>query len=100
MKFRIVRMDIAASPVQNAVAPSSTAVGPSGSVWGLGGQRSVSSVAKPRGLSATFPGSAFVPLPAWCEARSIGRPQGVTKPILERYQRHLFHMRKADGKPL
>jgi integrase/recombinase XerD len=37
---------------------------------------------------------------AWCEARSIGRPQQVTKPILERYQRHLFHLRKADGKPL
>jgi integrase/recombinase XerD len=36
----------------------------------------------------------------WCEARSIGRPQEVTKPILERYQRHLFHLRKADGKPL
>ena len=37
---------------------------------------------------------------AWCEARSIGRPQEVTKPILERYQRHLFHMRKENGKPL
>ena len=37
---------------------------------------------------------------AWCEARSIGRPQEVTKPILERYQRHLFHLRKPDGKPL
>jgi integrase/recombinase XerD len=37
---------------------------------------------------------------AWCEARSIARPQEVTKPILERYQRHLFHMRKDNGKPL
>jgi integrase/recombinase XerD len=37
---------------------------------------------------------------AWCEARSIGRPAEVTKPILERYQRHLFHLRKPDGKPL
>jgi len=37
---------------------------------------------------------------AWCEARSIARPQEVTKPILERYQRHLFHMRKENGKPL
>lgn len=37
---------------------------------------------------------------AWCEARSIGRPQEVTKPILERYQRHLFHMRRDNGKPL
>jgi integrase/recombinase XerD len=37
---------------------------------------------------------------AWCEARSIVRPQEVTKPILERYQRHLFHMRRDNGKPL
>jgi integrase/recombinase XerD len=36
----------------------------------------------------------------WAEARSILRPQEVTKPILERYQRHLFHLRKDDGKPL
>ena len=36
----------------------------------------------------------------WCEARSIVRPVEVTKPILERYQRHLFHLRKPDGKPL
>jgi len=36
----------------------------------------------------------------WCEARSITRPVEVTKPILERYQRHLFHLRKPDGKPL
>ncbi len=27
---------------------------------------------------------------AWCDARSITRPQEVTKPILDRYQRHLF----------
>jgi integrase/recombinase XerD len=37
---------------------------------------------------------------AWCEARGIGRPQEVTKPILDRYQRHLFHMRKPSGQPL
>jgi len=37
---------------------------------------------------------------AWCEARSITRPQEVTKPIIDRYQRHLFHMRKDNGKPL
>jgi integrase/recombinase XerD len=36
----------------------------------------------------------------WAEARSITRPQEVTKPILERYQRHLFHLRKDNGKPL
>jgi integrase/recombinase XerD len=37
---------------------------------------------------------------SWCEARSLLRPQEVTKPILERYQRHLYHHRKPDGKPL
>ncbi len=37
---------------------------------------------------------------AWCEARSIGRPQEVTKPILDRYQRYLFHYRKPSGQPL
>jgi integrase/recombinase XerD len=36
----------------------------------------------------------------WCEARGIARPAEVTKPILERYQRHLFHLRKEDGRPL
>src|SRR5512139_371329 len=37
----------------------------------------------------------------WCEARSLSRPQEVTKPILERYQRHLFHFRSArGGRPL
>jgi integrase/recombinase XerD len=37
---------------------------------------------------------------AWSEARAIVRPQEITKPILERYQRHLYHHRKPDGKPL
>jgi integrase/recombinase XerD len=37
---------------------------------------------------------------AWCETRSIARPNEVTKPILDRYQRHLFYMRKPNGKPL
>ena len=36
----------------------------------------------------------------WCEARSLRRPVDVTRPILERYQRHLYHARKADGAPL
>jgi integrase/recombinase XerD len=37
---------------------------------------------------------------AWCEARSIARPQEVTKPMLEAYQRHLFHLRRADDRAL
>ena len=36
----------------------------------------------------------------WAETRSITRPEEVTKPILERYQRFLFHYRKPNGKPL
>jgi integrase/recombinase XerD len=37
---------------------------------------------------------------AWCETRSITRPEQVTKPILEAYQRHLYYHRKANGKAL
>jgi len=36
----------------------------------------------------------------WCHERSITRPCEVTKPVLERFQRWLFHYRKDDGKPL
>jgi len=36
----------------------------------------------------------------WCEARELQRPHEITKPLLERYQRHLFQMRKANGQPL
>lgn len=37
---------------------------------------------------------------AWCDARGLDRPQDITKPILERYQRHLYYYRQADGRPL
>lgn len=38
---------------------------------------------------------------AWCEDRSIRRPAEVTLPLVERYQRWLFHYRKATtGEPL
>jgi integrase/recombinase XerD len=36
----------------------------------------------------------------WCEERSLVAPQEVTRPILERYQRWLFHYRKKNGRPL
>jgi integrase/recombinase XerD len=36
----------------------------------------------------------------WCEERSIARPAEVTRPMLERYARTLYHHRKADGRPL
>ncbi len=38
---------------------------------------------------------------AWCEERGVSRPSEVTKPILERYARWLYHYRKPeDGRPL
>lgn len=40
------------------------------------------------------------PFIAWAHERGLTRPQEVTKPILERYQRHLFLYRKANGEPL
>jgi integrase/recombinase XerD len=36
----------------------------------------------------------------WCEERGLGRPQEITKPIIERYQRYMFLYRKEDGQPL
>jgi integrase/recombinase XerD len=33
----------------------------------------------------------------WCDERGIQRPQDVTRPMLERYQRYLYLYRKADG---
>jgi integrase/recombinase XerD len=36
----------------------------------------------------------------WCGERGILRPVEVTKAILERYQRWVYHYRKADGTPL
>ena len=36
----------------------------------------------------------------WCDERDLQRPQDITRPILERYQRHLYHIRKSDGQPL
>jgi len=37
---------------------------------------------------------------AWCEERQIGTPRELSMPILERYRRHLFYHRKANGEPL
>ena len=36
----------------------------------------------------------------WCEDRDVTRPGEVTKPILDRYKRHLFYYRTKGGKPL
>jgi integrase/recombinase XerD len=37
---------------------------------------------------------------AWAQERGLVRPHEVTKPILERWQRHLYLHRKPDGQPL
>jgi len=36
----------------------------------------------------------------WCDERGIDRPQDVTRPILERYRRYLYHYRKENGEPM
>ena len=36
----------------------------------------------------------------WTDERALMQPQDITKPILERYQRHLYYYRKPNGKPL
>jgi len=36
----------------------------------------------------------------WCDERGLTQPSDITKQVLERYQRHLFYYRKADGKPM
>lgn len=36
----------------------------------------------------------------WLADRGVTRPLEVTRPMLERYQRWLYHYRKADGDPL
>ena len=36
----------------------------------------------------------------WCEERGLTRPQEIDRALLERYQRHVFHYRKANGEPL
>ena len=36
----------------------------------------------------------------WGGQRGLARPTEITKPILERYQRHLFYYRKKNGNPL
>jgi len=36
----------------------------------------------------------------WASDRDLVRPEAVTRPILESYQRHLYRYRKKNGKPL
>lgn len=36
----------------------------------------------------------------WCDERGLDKPQDITRPILERYRRHIYYYRKKDGQPL
>jgi integrase/recombinase XerD len=36
----------------------------------------------------------------WIDERGIDAPTQITRPMVERYQRHLFYYRKSDGQPL
>ena len=44
--------------------------------------------------------SALYAFIQWCQERGLARPGEVSKPVLERYQRHLYSRRKDDGAPL
>jgi integrase/recombinase XerD len=37
---------------------------------------------------------------AWCAERGIVRATEVTRPVIQRYQRHLYHARMRGGRPL
>jgi integrase/recombinase XerD len=52
------------------------------------------------GYSMKAPESALYLFTKWCEERSVLHATEVTRPILERYQRHLFHLCQKNGKPL
>ena len=36
----------------------------------------------------------------WCDERGLDDPRAITKPILERYKKHLYYSRKSNGEPL
>src|SRR5436190_9312106 len=36
----------------------------------------------------------------WCEERAITRANEITRPMILRYQRHVFQYRQASGQPL
>jgi integrase/recombinase XerD len=42
----------------------------------------------------------LTPFILWAEERGVVRPCEVTKPILERFQRYLYHYRKKNGDPI
>jgi integrase/recombinase XerD len=44
--------------------------------------------------------SELRPFLSWTDERSLHYPEQITRSILESYQRHLYHYRKKNGKPL
>jgi integrase/recombinase XerD len=36
----------------------------------------------------------------WCDERNLDKPQDITRPILERYRRYLYHYRQPNGDPI
>ncbi len=36
----------------------------------------------------------------WCDERGLDEPRCITKPVLERYQKYLYYLRKSTGEPL
>ncbi|MEJ2420033.1 MAG: site-specific tyrosine recombinase XerC [Exilibacterium sp.] len=56
-----------------------------------------------KGLSPSTIGSrrtGLVRFIHWCDERGLNDPREITRPILERYQKHLFYYRKSSGEPL
>ena len=43
---------------------------------------------------------SLIAFAAWCEEREVRTAEEVTRPMMERYQRHLFYYRRANGQPL
>ena len=44
--------------------------------------------------------AALIRFIAWADERGIAKPVEIARPLLERYQRHLYHYRKSNGGPL
>ena len=36
----------------------------------------------------------------WCDERALTGPEEITRPIVERFQHHLYLRRKKNGQPL
>lgn len=56
-----------------------------------------------RGLSkgtASIRASSLRYFIAWAHERGLAHPSEITRPVLQRYQRHLYLARKANGEPL